>query len=114
MDGEFDKDGLVGDVAELGINVNCMAAEERVPEIERHIWTIKERSRNVVNILPFKQLPARIIVIELIHYVVFEAESRCLCDSYSVTAAFGIRCKHISSDHVRTVNAVWIGSSGSR
>ena len=70
MDGEFDKDGLVGDVAELGININCVAAEEHVPEIERHIRTIKERSRSVVGMLPFKQLPAR-IVIELIHYVVF-------------------------------------------
>ncbi|KAI2510113.1 Reverse transcriptase (RNA-dependent DNA polymerase) [Fragilaria crotonensis] len=70
MDGEFDKDGLVGDVAELGISINCVAAEEHVPEIERHIRTIKERSRSVVGMLPFKQLPAR-IVIELIHYVVF-------------------------------------------
>ncbi len=70
MDGEFEKDGLVGDVAELGINVNCVAAEEHVHEIERHIRTIKERSRSVVCMLPFKQLPAR-IVIELIHYVVF-------------------------------------------
>ena len=70
MDGEFDKDGLVGDVAELGITINCVAAEEHVPEIERHIRTIKERSRSVVGMLPFKQLPAR-IVIELIHYVVF-------------------------------------------
>ncbi|KAI2500802.1 Reverse transcriptase (RNA-dependent DNA polymerase) [Fragilaria crotonensis] len=70
MDGEFDKDGLVGDVAELGITINCVAAEEHVPEIERHIRTIKERSRSVVSTLPFKQLPAR-IVIELIHYVVF-------------------------------------------
>jgi hypothetical protein len=42
MDGELDKDGLVGDVAELGIKVNCVAAEEHVPEIERHIRTIKE------------------------------------------------------------------------
>ncbi|KAI2498800.1 Reverse transcriptase (RNA-dependent DNA polymerase) [Fragilaria crotonensis] len=47
MDGEFDKDGLVGDVAELGITINCVAAEEHVPEIERHIRTIKERSRSV-------------------------------------------------------------------
>ena len=70
MDGEFDKDGLVGDVAELGITINCVAAEEHVPEIERHIRTIKERSRSVVGMLPFKQLPARIII-ELIHYVVF-------------------------------------------
>ena len=70
MDGEFDKDGLVGDVAELGTNVKCVATEEHVPEIERHIRTIKERSRSVVCMLPFRQLPAR-IVIELIHYVVF-------------------------------------------
>ena len=73
MDGEFDKDGLLGEVAELRTNVYCVAAEEHVPEIERHIRTIKERSRGVVCMLPFKQLPPR-IVIELIHYVIFLAQ----------------------------------------
>ena len=70
MDGQFDKDGLAGEVAELGITMNCVAAEEHVPEIERGIRTIKDRARSVVSMLPFKQLPAR-IVIELIHYCVF-------------------------------------------
>ena len=70
MDGEFDKDGLVGEVAELGTNVNCVAAKDHVREIECHIRTIKERSRSVLCMLPFKQLPTR-IVIELIHCVIF-------------------------------------------
>jgi Reverse transcriptase (RNA-dependent DNA polymerase) len=70
MDGEFDKDGLVGDIANLGTTTNCVAADEHVPEIERQIRTIKDRSRSAICVLPFRQLPAR-MVIELIHYVVF-------------------------------------------
>ena len=70
MDGQFDKDGLNGDVAGLGTNLNAVARNEHVPEIERNIRTIKDRSRSVVTMLPFQHLPAR-IVIELIHYVVF-------------------------------------------
>jgi hypothetical protein len=70
MDGQFDKDGLGGAVAELGINLNIVAADEHVPEIERHIRTIKDRARSVVNMMPFVQIPSR-LVIELIHYCVF-------------------------------------------
>jgi Reverse transcriptase (RNA-dependent DNA polymerase) len=70
LDGEFDKDGLNGEVAGLGCNMNAVAREEHVPEIERNIRTIKDRSRSVVTVLPFQQIPAR-IVIELIHYCVF-------------------------------------------
>ena len=70
LDGEFDKDGLNGEVAGLGCNMNAVAREEHVPEIERNIRTIKDRSRSVVTMLPFQRIPARIII-ELIHYCVF-------------------------------------------
>ena len=70
IDGEFDKDGLNGEVAGLGCNFNAVAREEHVPEIERNIRTKKDRSRSAVTMLPFQLIPAR-IVIELIHYCVF-------------------------------------------
>jgi hypothetical protein len=70
LDGEFDKDGLNGEVAGIGCNFNAVAREEHVPEIERNIRTIKDRSRSVVTILPFNRNPARIII-ELIHYCMF-------------------------------------------
>ena len=70
MDGQFDKDGLGGELAGLGITLNAVAADEHVPEIERHIRTIKERARSVVTMLPFERFPARIII-ELISYCVF-------------------------------------------
>jgi hypothetical protein len=70
LDGEFDRDGLNGEVAGLKCNLNAVAREEHVPEIERNIRTIKDRSRSVVTMLLFQRIPAR-IVIELIHYCVF-------------------------------------------
>ncbi len=70
MDGQFDKDGLDGDLAGFGITLNSVAADEHVPEIERHMRTIKERARSIVNVLPFNCFPAR-ITIELVYYCVF-------------------------------------------
>jgi hypothetical protein len=58
LDGEFDKDGLNGEVAGLECNFNAVAREEPVPEIERNIRTIKDRSRSVVTMLPIKSIPA--------------------------------------------------------
>ena len=70
LDGQFDKDGLGDELAGIGITLNTVAANEHVPEIERHIRTIKERTRSVVTMLPFQRFPAR-ITIELIYYCVF-------------------------------------------
>jgi hypothetical protein len=53
MDGQFNKDDLDGEIANLGITLNTVSADEHVPEIERHIRTIKERARSVINMLPF-------------------------------------------------------------
>ena len=70
MDGQFNKDNLDGEIATFGIALNVVAAEEHVPEIERHIRTIKERARSVITMLPFTRYPARIII-ELIYFCVF-------------------------------------------
>jgi Zinc knuckle len=68
MDGQFDS--LRGDLSELHLTLNTTANDEHVPEIERHIRTIKERARSIYNTLPFKQLPPR-LVIELVYYCTF-------------------------------------------
>jgi hypothetical protein len=70
MDGQFNKDNLDGEIAQLGITLNTVSADEHVPEIERHIRTIKERARSVINMLPFEGYPARMII-ELIYYCGF-------------------------------------------
>ena len=44
--------------------LNCCAAGEHVPEIERYISTLKHCTRSAYNILPFKNLP-RVILIHL-------------------------------------------------
>jgi hypothetical protein len=51
------------------INMNTTAASEHVPDIERQIRVIKERMRAIKSTLPFKRLPAR-IVIEMMQYAV--------------------------------------------
>ena len=45
-----------------GINLNTTARDEHVPEIEQYIRKIKERIRATTNMLPFEQLPHRLIV----------------------------------------------------
>ena len=59
-DGQFET--LRGDLAEMQIQLNVASDDEHVPEIERHIRTIKERTRCIYNMLPFKKLPPAIIV----------------------------------------------------
>ncbi|KAL7461201.1 hypothetical protein ACHAXS_001624, partial [Conticribra weissflogii] len=65
MDGEFDKvTGLLPEVV-----VNTTSAGEHVGDIERHIRTIKERGRGIVNTLPYKRMPARMLI-ELVYFCV--------------------------------------------
>ena len=68
MDCQFDP--LRADIEGIGVNVNTTSRNEHVPEVERHIRTIKERARSVFNILPFQRMPDRMIV-ELIYYCTF-------------------------------------------
>ena len=64
VDGEFEclHPHLVG-----GINLNTTALNEYAAEIEQHIRTIKECFRAVRSTLPFKRLPARLII-ELVFF----------------------------------------------
>jgi hypothetical protein len=64
VDGQFEP--LCGELAGLGIAVNCVSRDEHVPEIERHIRTLKERTRCIHNQLPFEKMPAR-ITIEMVY-----------------------------------------------
>ena len=65
MDGEFEKVK-----AELpSIVCNTTAAKEHVAEAERHIRSVKERSRGIRATLPFSSIPKR-VKIELIYFIV--------------------------------------------
>ena len=82
MDGQFE--GLAGDLAELGITLNTVARGEHVPEVERHIRTLKERARCVYTTLPFTKIPGRMVA-ELIYYSVFWLNSFPARDGISAT-----------------------------
>jgi hypothetical protein len=64
MDREFEP--LRGDLTD--ITLNTKAADEHVIYVERQIRVLKERARAVRSTLPFKRLPARMII-ELIGFV---------------------------------------------
>jgi hypothetical protein len=68
MDGQFET--LRGDLADIQITLNTVSNDEHVPEIERYIRTTKERMRCVYNMLPFRKIPARLII-ELAYHSVF-------------------------------------------
>jgi hypothetical protein len=52
------------------MNLNTTSTDEHVPDIERQIFLMKERARDVRSTLPFKVIPFR-ITIELVYYVHF-------------------------------------------
>jgi hypothetical protein len=54
----------------LELNLNTTADSERVPDVERQIRVLKERSRSIQSTLPFQAIPGRIII-ELVYYVAF-------------------------------------------
>jgi hypothetical protein len=68
MDGEFEP--LRGDLANMGITLNTSSRNKHVPKIERHISTLKEGIRCVYNTLPFKHVPAHMVV-EMVYYGMF-------------------------------------------
>jgi hypothetical protein len=57
-------------VAALGITLNGVARDEHVPEIERYIRTVKERTRCLFHTLPFELLPKRMTV-EMVYTSIF-------------------------------------------
>jgi Reverse transcriptase (RNA-dependent DNA polymerase)/Zinc knuckle len=60
FDGEYEC--LRGDMASLHITLNTASNDEHVPDIERFIRTLKERSRAIYNTLPFKKMPDRLVI----------------------------------------------------
>jgi len=48
---------LQNGLANVGVVLNVTSRDEHLPEIERHIRTIKERTRAQYATLPFKALP---------------------------------------------------------
>ena len=68
MDGQFEV--LRDDLAGAGMTLNTVERGEHVPKAERQIRTIKDRSRSVYNVLPFKKLPGGMVA-ELIYLSVF-------------------------------------------
>ena len=50
--------------------LNCCAADEHVPDIERYIRTVKDRVRSTYRMLPFKRVP-RLVLIHLVKNAVF-------------------------------------------
>ena len=60
MDGQFEP--LRGDLAEMGLQLNTVSNDEHVPEIERQIRTLKERTRAIYCTLPFCKIPRRLTI----------------------------------------------------
>jgi len=58
-DSEFDS--LREELSTMDIDLKAASEDEHVPEVERFIRTVKERTRATCNALPFKQMPARMI-----------------------------------------------------
>lgn len=81
-DNEFEtlKPGL----ADMGVTLNVVSRGEHVPEIERHIRTIKERCRAIYNTLPFTRMPARMLS-ELVYNVTFWLNAFPALDGISTT-----------------------------
>jgi hypothetical protein len=67
-DGEFEP--MRGALIDLGIDMNIVSADEHVPEVERYIRTVKERTRCVYTTMPFKKMPSSMVV-EMVHAGVF-------------------------------------------
>jgi hypothetical protein len=68
----------------LPIRLNLTAQDDHVGEVERSIWTIKERVRADVHSMPFQRLP-RLMIIELIHRSVLVLNQFPALDGVSTT-----------------------------
>jgi hypothetical protein len=53
-----------------GADLNIAGNDEHVPQVERYIRTIKERARGMRNTLPFRKIPA-VMIIEMVYASVF-------------------------------------------
>ena len=69
-DEQFDTSLIRGAAAELNVTLNPVSEDEHVPEAERYISTINERSRCMQTTLSFKKIPDR-ITMEIVSSCVF-------------------------------------------
>ena len=58
------------EMTSLGINPNFSFKKEHVPEIERFIWTIKERVRSAQATMPFKRI-SKLMIVHLVPSAIF-------------------------------------------
>jgi hypothetical protein len=63
---QLDTKDLKGDGADLNVAGN----DEHVPEVERYIRTVKDRTRSTRSTLPFRKIPA-VMIIEMVYAAVF-------------------------------------------
>lgn len=75
---------LESGLADEGIDINLVSRDEHVPELERHIRTLKERCRSTYNSLPFQKIPYRMLV-ELVYGMNFWLNSFPAQDGVSAT-----------------------------
>ena len=64
MDGQFEP--IRGELADIQVGLNTAGHDDHVPEVERHIRVVKERSSAIYNTVPFTRFPAR-MVIEIVY-----------------------------------------------
>ena len=57
-------------LAHFGVDVNICARNEHIPDVESGIRTLKERMRSTFNALPYKKIPAR-MVIEMVYNAIY-------------------------------------------
>jgi hypothetical protein len=63
-DGEFEP--LRATLADAKASLNITTEDEHIPEIERYIRMVKERTRCVYNVVPFRKMPG-LMIVELVH-----------------------------------------------
>jgi hypothetical protein len=63
---QLDTKDLEGD----GADINVAGNDEHVPEVERYIRTVKDRTRSTRSTLPFQKIPA-VMIIEMVYAAVF-------------------------------------------
>jgi hypothetical protein len=82
VDNKFEP--MQGDLQEIGIDLNVITNDEHVPEAERYIRTVKERTRCVYKTVPFKHMPSTMVV-EMVRASVFWLNMFLVTDGVSDT-----------------------------
>ena len=64
MDGQFEP--IRGNLVDIQVGLNTAGHDDHVPEVERHIRTVKQLSHAIYNKVPFTRFPVR-MVIEMVY-----------------------------------------------